>query len=273
MFGKENVIDNYRPEWNKRQDLDIYIPSQSIAIQYDGVLHNQSRYETDLRNGLEVASHGIKLIRIREKDTPFIDDGSLEIRRNGSGVTDESLNHCIRQLLQLLSDLTGTEFNFEVNRDKDLSNIVRRSYTIELNNSISVKRPDLVPHIASNPEHPQDREALSRLPVSHNGKIWWTCPKCGRDHFLFVYAVTGKTLEKFPCGVSDNKEVIEGVNDFATTNREEMKDWDWINNSANGFFPNKMVAGSGEGPIHWICHKPECGFSWQTKHLYERTGK
>ena len=272
MFGKGQIVDNYHPDWNKKQDLDIFIPSKSIAIQYDGVLHDHSRYKTDLKNGLEVRTHGIKLIRIREKDTPSIVDGSLEIRRNGTGVTDESLNDCIRQLLNLLSDITGVGYDFEVNRDKDLSDIVSRAYTTELNNSISVKRPDLVPFIASNAEHPQNRDVLSRLPLSHNGKIWWTCPKCGNNHHLIVYAVTRNPLEKFPCGVLDNKEVIEGVNDFATTNPEELKDWDWVNNSANGFYPNKMAAGSHEGPIQWVCHIPGCGCSWQTTHLYERTG-
>ena len=271
MFGEGEIIDNYHPDWNKKQDLDIYIPSKAIAIQYDGVPHDQSRYKTDLKNGIEVVSHGIKLIRIREKDTPFIDDGSLEIRRNGTGVTDESLNDCIRQLLQLLSDITGVEYCFEVNRDKDLSNIVSRSYTIELSNSISVKRPDLVPYIANDAEHPQNRDVLSRLPVSHNGKIWWACPKCNLDHHIVVGSVTGKPVDKFPCVVKTGKIAVEGTNDFESQYPELMKDWDWNKNKAHGIDPKKLTKGSDKGPFYWKCHN--CGCKWSTNTLHERTRK
>ena len=273
MFGEGEVVDNYHPEWNKKQDLDIYIPSRSIAIQYDGVPHDQSRYETDLKNGKEVIAHGIRLIRIREKDTPFIDDGSMEIRRDGTGVNDESLNDCIRQVLHLLSEITEIKYDFEVNRDKDLSEIVSRSYTIELNNSISVKRPDLVPFIADTTEHPQNREVLSRLPTYHNGKIWWTCPKCGMDHDLIVYSVTKKPIEQFPCRIKASKAVVVGVNDFESQYPELMKDWDWVNNYAHGIDPKKITKGSDKGPFYWICHKSDCGYPWTTNTLSERTRK
>lgn len=272
MFPGE-VIDNHHPEWNKKQDLDIFIPSEMIAIQYDGSYkHTQARYEKDLKNGQQVVSHGIRLIRIRERDSPSIPDGSLEIRRNGTGRHTESLNNCIESLLNRLSEITGRNYDFTIDCDSDLSRIVDRAYTVELNNSISKIRPDLVPFIASNNEHPQNREVLSRLPVAHNGKIWWTCPRCTHDHHLAVHSVTRKPLEKFPCGLLDNKVVITGINDFATTNPEEMKDWDWVNNSANGINPKKIAAGSHIGPIYWVCHKPDCKCSWTTEHLYQRTG-
>ena len=267
MFPGE-VIDNYPPDWNKKQDLDIYIPSKSIAIQYDGAhYHNLSKRDNDLKNGKEVISHGICLIRIREEGSPFIPDGSIEIRRYGAN-DSQSLNECIRQLLQQLSKITNNEYNFTIDFDRDFSDIANRSYTIELENSISKKRPDLVPFISNN--HNQNRDVLSRLPASHNDKIWWTCPRCGNDHHLEVCSVTKKPAEKFPCVIMSNKAIIKGRNDFAHTNLAKMKDWDWVNNSANGFYPTELPAGSNKGPIHWICHK--CGFPWTTEHLYERTG-
>ena len=53
MFPGE-VEDNNHPSWNSKQDLDIYIPSRSIAIQYDGYPHDEKKYKTDLKNGEEV---------------------------------------------------------------------------------------------------------------------------------------------------------------------------------------------------------------------------
>ena len=267
------VEDNHSPSWNRRLDLDVYIPSEDIAIQYDGRrFHNDKKVNDDLKNGLQIIEHGIKLIRIREEGAPSIPDGSLEIRRNGVGRHSKSLNECIQALLQILSEMTGRIQDFSVDYDRDFCAIVDRSYTIALNNSISVKRPDLVPLIADNYEHPQKRDVLSRLPVNCNDKIWWTCPRCKNDHDLVVYSVTKYPPDKFPCRVDANKEIIEGQNDFAHTNIEEMKDWDWKENTANGFDPTKMSAGSNQGPIHWICHVPECRNRWTTTHLYQRTG-
>lgn len=267
-----DVIDNYSPDWNRKLDLDIFIRSGDIAIQYDGAhFHNQSKYKTDLDNGKKVVSHGIKLVRIRESDSPSIPDGSIEIRRNGTGTQDESLNECIVQLLQILSKMTNSSYNFTVNRDRDLTEIVSRSYTIELSNSIAVKRPDLIPYIASNDIHPQNRDVLSRLPLYHNEKIWWSCPKCGMDHDLVIYSVTKKPIEKFPCRIKSNKAVKVGLNDFESQYPELMKDWDWINNSAHGINPKKITRGSNKGPFYWICHK--CGFQWTTNTLSERTRK
>ena len=39
IFPNDNVIHHYRAKWLKRQEIDIFIPHLSLAIEYDGIQH------------------------------------------------------------------------------------------------------------------------------------------------------------------------------------------------------------------------------------------
>lgn len=262
----EKTLGNYHPDWNWRLDLDIYIEPYKIAIQYDGrTYHNKQKAETDMKNGIEVAKHGIKLIRIKEPDSPHIQDGSIEVRRNGVKDDMPSLDKSIKETLDILSKMTGAKADIDVDCKRDFSHIIDLAYAAELENSISVKRPDLVPYISSS--HNQNPDSLSKLPTFSNNKIWWDCPKCGMEHEMVIGSVTRQDSGHFPCKILAKKDIVAGVNDLAHLETEVMLDWDYERNTLD---PTTIAPGSNE-PGFWKCHI--CGHEWKTNHIYQRTGK
>lgn len=105
---------------NVRAEVDVYIPSLKLAIEYDGFRYHSSRERQvrDMQKNLFLASIGITLIRIREKGLPNLDsDGCMCIMRDKKSVF--SLNITIKKLLQILPHSPSVPEDFiDVQRDK-----------------------------------------------------------------------------------------------------------------------------------------------------------
>lgn len=72
LIGKDNVIGRCRTILSNNKELDIYIPSLKIAIEYNGVLWHSEKYGKDRYYHLdklnECNKKGIKLIHIFEDE-------------------------------------------------------------------------------------------------------------------------------------------------------------------------------------------------------------
>ena len=55
-------------------EVDLYIPSIFIAVEYDGAFYHQDRSESDCAKNSNIEKLGIQLIRIRESPLPKISD-------------------------------------------------------------------------------------------------------------------------------------------------------------------------------------------------------
>ena len=73
QYGLE-VMHSYR---GKGYELDIYIPSLKIAIEYDGYYWHKHRTKKDLEKNYKCKKDGIKLYRIRE-NLPKLNDSSID---------------------------------------------------------------------------------------------------------------------------------------------------------------------------------------------------
>ena len=64
-------------------ELDVYIPSKKIAIEYDGYLWHKNKAKQDLEKNYKCVKDGIKLYRIRE-GLPPLNDSSIDyvVQRN-----------------------------------------------------------------------------------------------------------------------------------------------------------------------------------------------
>jgi hypothetical protein len=75
---------NYRPDWllgynNYKLELDIYIPSRRIAIEYDGRTFHQNRIGLDTLKDNLCEQNGVKVIRLREYRLPKLNSNSYQI--------------------------------------------------------------------------------------------------------------------------------------------------------------------------------------------------
>lgn len=72
LFGKNNVKQRMRGVLRDNKEIDIYIPTKKIAIEYDGLIWHSERFNKDkkyhLNKTLECENQGIRLIHIFEDE-------------------------------------------------------------------------------------------------------------------------------------------------------------------------------------------------------------
>ena len=160
----KDSIKSYKADWLGRMELDIYIPSLNIAIEYDGqAWHNDT--EKDIKKNKLCIEHGIRLIRIREPKCPYIDAEKIVLE----DVNDEKIEQAI---LMLLNDYLKYTDNIDVDIKRDRMQILNVISYYEKKNSFAEILPELVKEW-----HPILNGNLKPENVSFgsNKKIWWKC--------------------------------------------------------------------------------------------------
>ena len=89
LFFDNDIYYNYKGfEWNRSKkgglfEYDIYIPSLSLAIEYDGeYFHSDDKLENDKEKSRLAEEHNITLLRIRESKAPDIEGNVIKTSNN-----------------------------------------------------------------------------------------------------------------------------------------------------------------------------------------------
>ena len=113
-------------------ELDIYIPTLKIAIEYDGYYWHKNKEKNELEKNRKCAKDGIKLYRIRE-GLPTLNDSSIDytVQKN-----QRNLSEVIQAVL---SEIIGPSVDVDTKRDAvEIENL--REYT-EKENSLLISNP------------------------------------------------------------------------------------------------------------------------------------
>lgn len=227
-------------------ELDIYIPSKKIAIEYDGEhFHNSSKKtEIDNKKNKLCKDKDITLIRVREPKLDDIDGCIVFKRINSTRYND--LNDVISNIFKYL----GIE-NYDIDINRDTSKILEQYVTKKTNNSLAVCYPEIAKEW-----HPTKNGNLTpdKVNKSSHKKVWWMC-KYGHE---WQTKVNGRTSNGIGCLYCAGYFPIKGKTDLATTNPELLKDWNY---KKNIIIPDK-VSFSSHQKVWWKCHI--CGYEWQT---------
>lgn len=186
-----DAVSRYKEIFNNQMELDIYIPSIRLGIEYDGMAwHKESRFEKEKEKYEICRKNNIKLLRIKEKSA---DRDKLTADRSLSlgGITALYEHRNLTQIIQALLDDIDPETNFwtrkkaseihssvKVNIPRDEMEI--RSYMTKLKNgSFEERFPDLAKEW-----HPAKNGTLTPDKVSPFADIqtWWICPNCGYEY-------------------------------------------------------------------------------------------
>ncbi len=81
-------------------ELDIFLPSLKVAVEYDGLVWHADKVEKDEAKGRICREQGIRLVRIREPGLPEVAECSLAIQLKELG--DKALENGIAQLFAYL---------------------------------------------------------------------------------------------------------------------------------------------------------------------------
>lgn len=234
-------------------ELDIFIPSEAIAIEYDGKAWHKTNTvtEKEKKKYRLCQEHGITLIRIKEeqKDSDTeVCDFVLYVRYSQYY---EDLNNVIPQLKEYLN----VPDDIDVIRDRD--KIKALYYGILRKHSLSMEAPLL----AKEWNYSRNGDLTPEMfMIGSADKVWWKCKK-GHEW----QAAISSRYSGIGCPICSNKKVLKGYNDLLTTNPELISEWDYQKNTVS---PDEITYGFHHG-VWWKCKE---GHSWKTTPLIRLKG-
>ena len=245
-YGLE-VIHLYKA---RGYELDIYIPSKRIAIEYDGYLWHKSRTKQDLAKNCRCVKEGITLYRIREGLPPLNDSSVDYIVQKYQTDLSEILQKC-------LSEIIGTDIDVDIKRDaiaiENLREYVEKEASFLLSSPEAAKEWNYEKNGKLKPES---------FTANSNKKVWW---KCSKGHEW--QAIIANRNKGIGCPYCSGRYVVKGETDLQTINPTLAKEWNYEKN--NGLRPDAFTVSSGQ-KVWWRCSK---GHEWQAAIAHRNKGR
>lgn len=269
-----DAISRYKGISKTGLELDIFIPSIRVGIEYDGLyFHNFPDVKDREKRKYEICkARGIKLIRIREGNVPenwqaLPADTVYYLEKRTKD--DELSNFLIFFFTQLTTfthshiigyidpdtkeQRTGFGLPVNINIKRDKAKIME--YLIDIEHSFG----KLYPQIARSWHPTKNGNLKPEMFPPHSGFVaWWHCDKCGLD---WKTTISNRT-KGHGCDFCAREKRKETYHQTRLQTRKLLKDhkclldWDY---SKNKHSPDYYTKGSGE-KVWWKCHA--CGHEW-----------
>ena len=231
-------------------ELDVYIPSKKIAIEYDGYLWHKNKIENDLRKNQQCQRDGIKLYRIREGLLP-LHDSSVDF------VAQRNQKDLPEILSRILCEITG--MIVDVNLERDVVAIENLRQHTEKEKSLLSANPNLA--LEWNYDK-NGRLKPENVSPHSNKKVWWTC-RVGHEW----QAIINSRSRGNGCPVCAGQKVLPGYNDLSTVNPILTVEWSYDKN--NGLTPADVMPNSDQ-KVWWKCN---AGHEWQSTISHRNHGR
>ena len=244
-----DAVNSYKNLFDKGMELDIFIPSKKIGIEYDGInWHKSERALLREKRKYDICkANGIKLIRIKENRRHTDNACDTLIYCDFDRINYGSLDKAIQELLKILK----IDVNIDTKRD---SLKIKEQYLSSIkNNSLQSKFPRIAKEW-----HPVKNGSLTpdMFDFGSIENVWWKCPTCKGE---WRTTINLRTNQKTKCPFCSGRRALKGFSDLATMRPDLVLDWDYKKNDKS---PEDVTRGS-KYEVWWKCHK--CGYEWKTK--------
>lgn len=248
-----DAINNYRRIFSNQMELDIFIPTLSVGIEYDGAnWHNEDSLAKEQTKYLICQQNNIVLIRIREDTTeaaPNTCDFFFPAKRHP---TPTELDSIISTVCMHLG------YACSVDTQRDAADI-RSYYFHKLSNkNLLIECPQL-----AHEWHPTKNGSLTpdMFTVSSGALIWWVCSTCGHEWQTRI-ATRSQGVGCKLCGYKKRTESrIKGKialqGSLQSNNPSLAAEWHSIHNAP--LSPTDVLATSAK-KVWWLCSS--CGHEW-----------
>ena len=185
-----DALNRYTAKFLGRMELDIFIPSIKLAIEYDGeAWHKKNTIKREERKYQLCKENGIKLIRLREKMPEFPSDIADDMFGMERLYEPKNLEQMLGELLKRInySETWMLRCPIDINVSRDRPEILRYKTDLKTR-SLKYLYPEIVKewHLTKNgnqlPEHFQP---------GTDHKAWWDCPDCGNVYEAAIGKRTG----------------------------------------------------------------------------------
>lgn len=235
------------------KEIDIYLPSYKIGIEYDGMFYHKekhSRKESEKDRILN--DQGIQMIRIKESDRNHLENYHIYY---DFSKRRENYVWALKQLCQMLVVLTENEQfgNIDIDIKRDILKVRERYNLNEKKNSLL----EMFPDIAKEWNYEKNGSLTPDMfTIGSHAKVWWKCSK-GHEWQTNIYH---RTSRGDGCPYCSWKKVLKGFNDFETYCIEHgrqnvLDEWDYDKNDKD---PSSYSSRSND-KVWWKCSK---GHEW-----------
>lgn len=140
---------------NSRMEIDVFVPSLSVGIEYDGVFWHKAKAEREARKYLKCKEYGITLYRVRESTEP-IEGVADDVIFRHKPYNFDTLDAALKELFDKLGVLVS------VSTFRDSANIREQFFTELAHNSLAA----LYPKVAEE-WHPEKNGKITPEMVSY----------------------------------------------------------------------------------------------------------
>lgn len=255
----KDAENSYRTEWLGRAEIDIFVPSIKLAIEYDGAHWHKNKASSDIQKSKSIIEHGIILIRIREPGCPDLgNDYNVVITSSPIG-TGIYLVSALQELFRKLKDMGLMDVESpDIDIERDRQDILAQYAGALKDHSLPVVSPDLLKEWDYEKNGSLNPDQFS---AHSSQKVWWICSNCGTQWAQMISSRTkGYSCPK--CAANNRlrafrKSIVEQRGSFESLFPDLIMEWDYTNNSID---PQKITARSNS-KAWWICK--ECGNRWK----------
>ena len=241
FYIKKAFPDAINGDHHLKMELDIFIPSKKIAIEYDGSFWHKNLKSDERKNKICKENKRL-LFRVKEN----IKEESVEndyLRIIPCTYSDAGIKSAIELLVKYLNK------KVDVDLDRDRALI----YSSFINNQKERSLMHINPNVAKEWNNEKNGELKPDMVMANSGKkVWWICSK--RHEWQ---AIIRSRNNGAGCPICANQQILKGYNDLATVNPKLSKEW---NNEKNGELKPDMVMANSGKKVWWICSK---GHEWQ----------
>lgn len=230
-------------------ELDIYIPSLYLAIEYDGEQHSTpEQVKRDESKNMMMQKIDVKLIRVRLETLPNIESyGSYVMQRQ----IKESFNNLIKKLFIKIKTLYSNSNIFipDIYVERDSIKIMEEYIIRKKANSITETHPHLEREWNFNKNGKINPNSFT---AGSNIKVWWKCIKGHEWESTINHRSFGTN-----CPYCNNHRLVE-EKCLAIVNPSLSNEWHRIK---NGDLTPYTIAANSNKKVWWKCSSK--GHEWE----------
>jgi hypothetical protein len=239
-----------------KTELDIFIPSLNIGIEYDGAYWHKNNSAKDLKKIDKFFSLNINVIRVREYPLEITRDLDVQCSSNKE-ITKVDINNIVQKLMAIIPDSYADVVQDYI----DASNFVADADFKHLLTTMLIPSDDSsfeknFPELAKEFDAEKNTYPITSLSSGSNLLIYWKCAQNPSHRWSSI--LSSRTSGRGAgCPFCAGKKV-DAFNSLAACFPEIAAQLD---TDKSGFTADQVVPGSGKVGI-WRCNE---GHEWQAK--------
>lgn len=227
-----------------KKEIDIYIPSLKLGIEYDGIYHHRGeKIKKDLEKDKFLKKYNINLLRIKES----LDAKETIIKGNTIICNFDYKYRFINNVIEKIIEYIRKNYNINVcsvkaDVEKDFIRILEQYLVLRKENSIANKFPALIQEWDN-----EKNGNITPYMIDYGSgrKFWW---KCKKGH-SWLDSALHRTSKNRKCPYCSNHRIIY-ENTLFIKNPELSKLWNYEKN--DGLTPMDVSPKSNR-KIWWKC--------------------